>query len=38
MGCCNLLKIAMQAGLTNGSLLSTEESIAGMVRIWVAAI
>ena len=38
MCCCYLLKIALHAGFTNVLLLSTEESIAGMVSIWVAAI
>ena len=38
MGCCYLLKIAMQVGFTNGSLLSTVNSIAGRVYKWVTVI
>ena len=38
MGCCYLLKITLQAGFTNELLLSTEDSIAGRVYKWVAAI
>ena len=38
MGCCYLLNIALHAGFTNGLLLSTEDSIAGRVYKWVAAI
>ena len=36
MGYCYLLKIELQAGFTNGLLLSTA-SIAGRVYKWVAA-
>ena len=31
MGCCYLLKIALQAWFTSGLLLPTEESIAGRI-------
>ena len=38
MGYCYLPKIALQAGFKNMLLLSTEDSIAGRVYKWVAAI
>ena len=38
MGCCYLLKIALQTGFTNGLLLSTEDSIAGRVYKCVTVI
>ena len=38
MGRCYLLEIALQAGFTNGLLLSTKDSIAGRVYKWVVAI
>ena len=34
MGCCCLLKIAVQEGYTYGLLLSTEDNSAGMVHTW----